>query len=108
MRFALQMLYRIQVTMNILNEAAQVVEGDRNDYYGDPSIKYRMIAKMWSIIFRTDITPRQVVLAQLAVKLVRETLKHKRDNLVDIAGYARVLQLVTDATDSTYDKTQSR
>ena len=32
----------------------------------------------------------------VAFKLARELIKHKRDNLVDIAGYAQTVQMVED------------
>lgn len=90
--------------MTVLEEAKQLVDGDRNDFYGDPAIKYRLIAKFWSLLFRTEITPLQVVLAHIAVKLVRESLKHKRDNLVDLAGYARIAEMVAASTIHQYEK----
>jgi ribosomal protein L20 len=81
--------------MDILTEAQQLVMGDRGDAYGDPAHKYRVMAKMWSAILNQEITPEQVVLCMLAVKLTRETIKHKRDNLVDLAGYSLVLDMLS-------------
>lgn len=82
--------------MDILTEAAHLVEGDRNLSYGNPlhTGKYDIIAKLWSAIFNTPVTPKQVILAMLTLKVGRELVKHQRDNLVDIAGYARILELV--------------
>jgi hypothetical protein len=82
--------------MNILQEAEKLVSGDRNDYYGNPSVKYGLIAKLWSLILHTKITPEQVILCMIAIKLIRESIKHKRDNLVDLAGYAKLLAMVLD------------
>lgn len=93
------------MTMNVLEEALSLVEGDRNESYGDPAIKYRIIAKIWSILFQTEITPSQAVIAQIVVKLVRENLKHKRDNIVDLAGYSRILEMVSNSDNQHNEKT---
>lgn len=81
--------------MNILKEAEDLVTGDRNDAYGHPSVKYKVIAELWTSILRIEVTPEQVVLCMLATKVGREALNHKRDNLVDIAGYAKILAMLT-------------
>jgi hypothetical protein len=53
-------------------------------------------AKFWSEILGLPVTPEQVALCMIAVKMSREVNAHKRDNLVDIAGYARTLETVKD------------
>lgn len=83
-------------SMSILDEANKLVEGDRGDAYGHPSVKYKILADLWSAVLRVEVTPQQVVLCFLATKLGREAIKHKRDNLVDIAGYAKVLAMLTE------------
>ena len=40
------------------------------------------------------VTPMDVPLCMIAVKLARQAHRHKRDNLVDIAGYARTAAMV--------------
>lgn len=82
--------------MNILREADELVNGDRNDAYGDPRVKYKVLADLWSVVLGHPVTPQQVALCMLVTKVGRESLKHKRDNLVDIAGYARILAILTD------------
>ena len=55
---------------------------------------------MWTGILRGKlregeaVAPRDVPLCMIAVKLARQTHQHKRDNLVDIAGYARTAAMV--------------
>lgn len=82
--------------MGVLEEAGKLVQGDRGEAYGHPTVKYKVLADLWSGILRFEVTPEQVVLCMLATKLGRESLNHKRDNLVDIAGYAKVLAMLTD------------
>jgi hypothetical protein len=80
--------------MNILEEANGLVHGDRNKDYKHPHVDYSCTAAMWrSLIQRrygldVPLTPDFCCLLMIAVKLSREAGKHKRDNLVDAAGYA--------------------
>lgn len=78
----------------ILTEAEALVGngGERNDAYDHPRNNFAAIASFWSVVLGCTVTPRQVGLCMIAVKLVRESHKHKRDNLVDLAGYARCIE----------------
>lgn len=83
---------------DILEEARRLVDGDRNDAYGDPRVKYAEIAKIWSVVLKTDITPEQVVRCMCAVKLARSANRasYNRDDLVDLCGYALILSRLAD------------
>lgn len=76
----------------ILQEAERIIGGDRAQDYGDITESTQRIASMWSTILGVDVTPRQVLLCMVGLKISREVNKHKRDNLVDIAGYVRLLE----------------
>ena len=84
----------------ILEEANQLTAGDRNTDYGDPTDDFTRTARMWTAILAdrlrpdTMITAMDVPLCMIAVKLARQVHRHKRDNLVDIAGYARTAAMV--------------
>jgi hypothetical protein len=82
---------------NCLEIANELVGGDRNADYGHPREDFTRTAKMWSALLGTEVTPEQVGLCMIAVKLSRETHRHKPDNLTDIAGYARTLEMIYDA-----------
>lgn len=71
-----------------------IADTDRMADYGHPLDNFTRIAKMWSAILNTHISPEQVGLCMIAVKVGRECHKHKADNLTDIAGYARTLELL--------------
>lgn len=73
---------------SILQEAEDIVNGDRQQDYGDMQKSFDNIAKMWSVIAGAEISARQVGLMMIALKLVRDNNKPKRDNVVDVAGYA--------------------
>lgn len=80
---------------DILEEALSITRGSRNASYGPPDQDFRRTAGMWSALFasklREGVTfePRDVALAMILLKTSRETHQRKRDNWVDIAGYAR-------------------
>lgn len=75
-------------------EADQLVNGDRQADYGSPRENYNGIAKVWSgllaPILKRDITPEEAALMMVGLKLQRQAMKHKRDNLVDAHGYLLV------------------
>lgn len=76
----------------ILEEAQSVVYGDRQSDYGSVTENFQRIATMWSAILNTPVTPEQVGLCMCAVKIARQCHKPKRDNLVDLAGYAATIE----------------
>jgi hypothetical protein len=75
-------------------EANALVNGDRQADYGSPRQNYEGIAKVWSgilwPILKRDITPEEAALMMCGLKLQREGMKHKRDNVVDAHGYLLV------------------
>jgi hypothetical protein len=42
------------------------------------------------------VSPMQVALCLIQLKVAREVHAPKRDNLVDIAGYARVMEMLSE------------
>ncbi len=72
-----------------LDEARVLINGPRANDYGESQINHDRIAKMWTIICKTEITPEQVIACMIAVKLARlsEDIT-KSDSWVDIIGYA--------------------
>jgi len=76
---------------SILQEAEEIVNGDRQQDYGDMQQSFDNIAKMWSVITGTEISARQVGLMMISLKVVRDNNKPKRDNVVDIVGYSYLL-----------------
>jgi hypothetical protein len=80
--------------MTILEEAQNVVHGPRREDYDHPKRNFDRICRMWSAILGIEVTPRQHALCMIAVKLARDAHAPKRDNLVDIAGYAATIELL--------------
>lgn len=74
---------------DILDEAARITRDDRQATYGPPDQDFARTAAMWSALKGVSFEAREVALFMIALKLSRETHQRKRDNWVDIAGYAR-------------------
>lgn len=68
---------------------------ERGKRYGHPLENFARIAKVWGMILGVDVTPEQVGLCMLGVKLARlvET-PDDPDSLADLAGYAATLELL--------------
>ena len=82
-------------TDSILKHAADVL-AERTEIYGDPRQSMAAIAARWSLTLGHPVTPAQVVLCMIDLKLTR--LAHDprhQDSILDIAGYAAVLHEVT-------------
>ena len=84
---------------SILTEAHRLVHGDRGDDYGHPYHDFSRTAKIWSAILDKEVTPEQVALCMIGVKISRECNRPKRDNRVDMAGYAETLDMVVNYRD---------
>ena len=84
----------------VLDEAKRITTSDRQEDYGHPSQDFARTAQMWTGILASRlregerIIPMDVPLCMIAVKLARQAHRHKRDNLVDIAGYARTAAMI--------------
>jgi len=78
----------------ILKQAAAVI-ANRRDSYGDPTASMTAIARRWSITLGQTITPAQVALCLIDLKLARLAFDPNHlDSMIDIAGYAAVLREV--------------
>lgn len=78
--------------MTILEEAQKAVYGDRQADYGTVTDNFGTIAQLWSAVLKTKVTPEQVGLCMVQVKVARQMYKPKRDNLVDGAGYFATIE----------------
>lgn len=85
---------------SILEEAAEIRSGSRNVDYGDAAENFKRIAQIASLITGQVVDPKTCVAVHIATKLSREAHRHKRDNLVDLCGYADILQRIHESEDS--------
>ena len=82
-------------SMNILEESNEIVNGERAESYGCAVEGFRRAGEIFAQITNDDDSNSiQVVKALISTKLSREAHKHGRDNLVDLCGYAEILNKI--------------
>jgi len=79
--------------MTILEEALRVLNA-RTGHYGSPGTNWKRTAKLWSALLGIEIQPHVVGLMNILQKCSREMSRPKRDNMVDVAGYAHGVDLI--------------
>jgi hypothetical protein len=82
---------------SILSEAAQIVEGSRNQQHGDKERSFHAIARMWSAYLQSRKNPEGAIRPQdvahmmsLMKKMRSEWGAPMRDHFVDDAGYTGI------------------
>jgi hypothetical protein len=90
----------------VLQEADRIVSTDRGAAYGHPLDDYTKTGTIWGAMLHgwakeaaesttpVPVPPELACLMMIGVKLSREVNAHKRDNLVDTAGYAKCVQMI--------------
>ena len=82
-------------TDTLLDRVAFVLR-ERQAAYGDAGRAMAAIAARWSITLGHTVTPAQVVLCMIDLKLARLARDPKyRDGPIDVIGYAALLHEVT-------------
>lgn len=74
----------------MLEEAAEIVSGQRDRQYGGPEDNFNRIAKIWSVILGIEVTKEDVAMMMVGLKVARFANRSgfQADTWVDIAGYA--------------------
>ena len=82
---------------NCLLEANKVINGERQDEYGNPENSFQIIAEYWTTFLKhkyglsTTLTPLDITNMMVLFKQARKIgQKHKRDNYVDSCGYEAI------------------
>jgi hypothetical protein len=75
---------------DVLAKAGELINGDRKEDYGDAYLNHMRIAEFWNNYLETEnkITPTDVAMMMLLVKVARLMHTYKEDSFVDICGYA--------------------
>lgn len=77
---------------SVLREAIKLTTGDRNVSYGPPTADFdrsvAMLNALFGDILKQPLTSSDVAKIVIIIKLSRSRWMAKRDNWVDIAGYA--------------------
>lgn len=71
----------------ILTEVKNTLE-ERARMYGAPEDSFDKISKMWGAYKGIEFSRNDVVIMMILLKVAREAFQHKRDNFIDIIGYA--------------------
>jgi hypothetical protein len=96
----------------VLQEAQRLVYGDREASYSPPQRDYAKTAKIWTGLLLeklrpgVEITALEAVLMMAGMKMAREVFLHKRDNLVDAAGYIGCAGRIVDNIGMDYNPEQ--
>lgn len=86
--------------MTILDEAAVITAGDRQRDYGHPLENHERIADLWRAYLRgkhgvdIDLGAEDAAWMMMLTKVAREMQTPKRDNILDVCGYARCLEQI--------------
>jgi hypothetical protein len=79
----------------LLEHAADLVTNRRREY-GEPVHLFEQVAKRWSLTLGTEISPAQVVLCLIDLKVARLARDPRHfDSQADVAGYAACLREVS-------------
>ena len=75
------------ITEEYLRLATAAVDGPRADAYGDIEASFSRTAAIWSAILGVSVSPRQVALCMVGLKLSRAAPMRHQDSCVDGAAY---------------------
>ena len=90
--------------MSVLKEANTIIYGDREKTYGHPAKNLQAIATMWDVYINNTnsdtITAKDVAAMMMLVKVARfANDPTHRDNLIDICGYAALIERCDEPTE---------
>ena len=71
----------------ILSEAEALINGNREQDYGNPQESFGCIGKMWSAYLGREVSPADVCNMMVLLKVARLRNGPHRDSNVDGAGY---------------------
>jgi hypothetical protein len=84
------------MTGDELRRRAAAVVRDRRRRHGDPAELFGRVAVRWSQVLGAQVTPAQVVLCLIDLKLARLVGDPQHlDSLVDVAGYSAYVREVS-------------
>jgi hypothetical protein len=73
----------------LLEAAADIIDGDRNVQYGEPTADFKRTAEFWSSYLNVEIRPHDVAAMMSLLKISRISWSpNKSDHWLDLAGYA--------------------
>jgi hypothetical protein len=76
---------------SLLLQADKVVNGDRNEQYGDAKQAFNEYSDILKTTFNISLSPEEICKVMMAIKLGRLKYKFKEDSLLDLMGYSEIL-----------------
>jgi len=83
---------------DIFKEAENIIK-TRKEWHGDPLGNFAKTASFWSGYLGIEITPVDVAMMMCLMKISRFSHSLQYDNLVDIAGYAKIASMLKESKD---------
>tara|TARA_R100000908_G_C3671511_1_gene94173 strand:+ start:133 stop:423 length:291 start_codon:yes stop_codon:yes gene_type:complete len=96
----------MQKTREILEETIRIVTGQRQEDYGDKVINHKNIADLWSSYLNKKISPHDVAICMLLVKVARLKNRKTKDCYIDMAGYAAIAGEINDTDASNFSTSE--
>jgi len=85
---------------NILEEANELIHGDRSEFYGHPLDNHSLTAEYFNVYMAHrkpgPLNAEDICWFNVFQKIARAQFRKKRDNLTDIAGYAGNIEMIWD------------
>ena len=79
------------LTKEILKEADKLIAGERHKDYGDKVKNHNNISKLWSAYKDVKITPHDVAIMMVLLKIARTKLGEvSKDTYVDMSAYGAI------------------
>lgn len=72
-------------------KTAYLTVKSNNKRYGAKKESFELIAKLSTLMTGKELTSQDCCMVLMALKLSREKCSHKDDNMVDLCGYASIL-----------------
>jgi len=87
----------MEIVRSVLQEAQDIIYGDREKTYGKPSKNLECIAQMWNAYLDSmggrHLTAKDVACLMVLLKTARLANRpDHRDSVVDICGYAALIE----------------
>ena len=82
---------------SIVDEALGITSNERREHYGHPIDNHGRTAALWSVYLGKEITAEDVCWMMMLMKVSRQIHMPKRDNLVDLVGYAINVEMIHQA-----------
>lgn len=79
---------------SVLVEAERIINGQRRVDYGNVTLSFERIARLWGGYLNREVSAHDVAHMMILMKVARAQNGYHRDSYVDVAGYAGCAELL--------------